>query len=116
MKGARYRLKIVIDELEAPNPTIEYQVALLSFVNCLINATQGLRERIRLRNEFIGKFRTVLGNNAIEYIYFSQQNFFHNRKATCFLETEISKRFKSMRCYEIVKEIACKFYQNIPFL
>lgn len=55
MKKTRYRLKIVVTELEAASTTVEYQVALLSFVNCLINATQGLRERIRIRNEFIGK-------------------------------------------------------------
>lgn len=55
LKGARYRLKIVVTELEAQNASVEYQVSLLSFVNCLINATQGLRERIRLRNEFIGE-------------------------------------------------------------
>lgn len=56
LKGERYRLKIIVIELEAPNTPIEYQVALLSFVNCLINATQGLRDRIRIRNEFVGKF------------------------------------------------------------
>lgn len=56
MKGTRYRLGIVVTELDASNISIEYQVALLSFVNCLINATQGLRDRMRIRNEFIGKF------------------------------------------------------------
>lgn len=56
MKGTRYRFKIVVTELDASNNPIEYQVALLSFVNCLINATQNLRDRMRIRNEFIGKF------------------------------------------------------------
>lgn len=56
LKGTRYRLKIVVTELDATNISIEYQVALLSFINCLINATQGLRDRMRIRNEFIGKF------------------------------------------------------------
>lgn len=55
MKGARYRLKIIVNELETTTVPVEYQIALLSFINCLINATQGLRERIRIRNEFIGK-------------------------------------------------------------
>lgn len=55
LKGTRYRLKIVVSELDAPNTPLEYQVALLAFVNCLINATQNLRDRIRIRNEFIGE-------------------------------------------------------------
>lgn len=56
LKQTRYRFKIVVVELDAPETPIEYQVALLSFVNCVIISTQGLQDRLRVRNEFIGKF------------------------------------------------------------
>lgn len=56
LKQTRYRFKIVVGELDAPETPIEYQVALLSFVNCIIISTQGLQDRLRVRNEFIGKF------------------------------------------------------------
>lgn len=45
-------------ELDAPKTPTEYQVALLAFVNCIIISTQCLQDRVRIRNEFIGKFFT----------------------------------------------------------
>ncbi|CAK9809134.1 FH2 domain-containing protein 1 [Anthophora plagiata] len=52
-KGERYRLRIVVEELQ--NATAEdYQAALLAFINCLVISTPVLKDRIRLRNEFIG--------------------------------------------------------------
>lgn len=35
--------------------TIEYQVALLAFINCVIISAASLQDRIHIRNEFIGK-------------------------------------------------------------
>lgn len=53
LKNARYRLEVVIAELEK-SPSIDYQVALLSFINCVILTAGCLQDQIRLRNEFIG--------------------------------------------------------------
>ncbi|KAG8318055.1 FH2 domain-containing protein 1 [Homalodisca vitripennis] len=53
LKCARYRLKVVVDELQAAT-AVDYQTALVAFLNCLIISTADLKERIRIRNEFIG--------------------------------------------------------------
>ena len=60
--GERYRFKFVVLELHN-SPTVEYQTAVLAFINCLILATPDLRERVRVRSEFIGlKLLHVLGD------------------------------------------------------
>ncbi|XP_055844463.1 formin-J isoform X2 [Episyrphus balteatus] len=62
LKNERYRFKIVINELE--NATnIEYQVALLAFINCVIISAANLQDRVRIRNEFIGLKVLPLLNN-----------------------------------------------------
>ncbi|XP_063233866.1 uncharacterized protein LOC134537410 [Bacillus rossius redtenbacheri] len=61
LKGARYRLLVVVSELRAAS-AVDYQTALVAFVNCLIISTPQLKDRIRIRNEFIGlKLLPVLG-------------------------------------------------------
>jgi len=59
LKKQRYRFKIVINELElssaAAQPPLDYQAALLAFINCVIISAATLQERIRIRNEFIGE-------------------------------------------------------------
>ncbi|XP_076638635.1 FH2 domain-containing protein formin 3 isoform X2 [Colletes latitarsis] len=52
-KGERYRLRIVVDELEKTTGE-DYRTALLAFINCLVISTPVLKDRIRIRNEFIG--------------------------------------------------------------
>ncbi|XP_038122305.1 FH2 domain-containing protein 1 isoform X1 [Culex quinquefasciatus] len=53
IKGERYRLNLVIVELDKA-PSVEYQIALLAFINCVIISAATLQDRIRMRNEFIG--------------------------------------------------------------
>lgn len=53
-KGERYRLRVVVDELQKAMAE-DYQTALLAFINCLVISTPVLKDRIRIRNEFIGK-------------------------------------------------------------
>ncbi|XP_062563199.1 FH2 domain-containing protein 1 isoform X1 [Armigeres subalbatus] len=53
IKGERYRLNIVVVELDKTT-SVEYQIALLAFINCVIISAATLQERIRMRNEFIG--------------------------------------------------------------
>ncbi|XP_035740282.1 formin-J-like isoform X2 [Vespa mandarinia] len=52
-KGERYRLRVVIDELQKATAE-DYQTVLLAFINCLVISTPVLKDRIRIRNEFIG--------------------------------------------------------------
>ncbi|KAH8251067.1 hypothetical protein KR026_008686 [Drosophila bipectinata] len=63
LKKQRYRFKIVINELElssaAASPPLDYQAALLAFINCVIISAATLQERIRIRNEFIGKIHPM---------------------------------------------------------
>uniref|UniRef100_A0A182VQZ8 Formin FH3 domain-containing protein n=1 Tax=Anopheles minimus TaxID=112268 RepID=A0A182VQZ8_9DIPT len=56
IKGERYRLNLVVSELDKAT-AVEYQIALLAFVNCVIISAGSLKDRIRMRNEFIGIFR-----------------------------------------------------------
>ncbi|KFB40741.1 hypothetical protein ZHAS_00008168 [Anopheles sinensis] len=53
IKNERYRLHLVVSELDKAT-TVEYQIALLAFVNCVIISAGSLKDRIRMRNEFIG--------------------------------------------------------------
>ena len=53
-KGERYRLRAVVDELQKATAE-DYQTALLAFINCLVISTPVLKDRVRLRNEFIGE-------------------------------------------------------------
>lgn len=54
LKNARYRLEVVINELDKSHSN-DYRVALLSFINCVILSAGCLQDQIRLRNEFIGR-------------------------------------------------------------
>jgi len=54
IKNERYRLRVVVNELDKSS-NLEYKVALLSFVNCVIISSKSLQDRIRIRNEFIGE-------------------------------------------------------------
>ncbi|KAF5279555.1 hypothetical protein FQR65_LT03377 [Abscondita terminalis] len=53
IKGERYRLNVIVKELDHAT-AVDYQTALVAFVNCLIISTPRLTDRTRLRNEFIG--------------------------------------------------------------
>ncbi|XP_030750836.1 inverted formin-2 [Sitophilus oryzae] len=62
LKGERYRLTFVVQELDRAN-AVDYQTALVAFINCLIISTPRLVDRIRLRNEFIGCHLLPVLNN-----------------------------------------------------
>lgn len=62
LKNERYRFKIVINELEKAT-SVDYQVALLAFINCVIISATNLQDRIRIRNELIGLKVLPLLNN-----------------------------------------------------
>ncbi|KAL9692411.1 hypothetical protein quinque_000145 [Culex quinquefasciatus] len=65
IKGERYRLNLVIVELDKA-PSVEYQIALLAFINCVIISAATLQDRIRMRNEFIGLNLLPVLNNLSE--------------------------------------------------
>ncbi|XP_013793022.2 inverted formin-2-like, partial [Limulus polyphemus] len=52
-KNERYRFKLIVEELKNAK-NVEYQTALLAFVNCVIISAPSTKKRIRIRNEFIG--------------------------------------------------------------
>lgn len=47
-------MRVVVDELQKATAE-DYQTALLAFINCLVISTPVLKDRIRIRNEFIGE-------------------------------------------------------------
>lgn len=59
VKSERYRLKFIVDELRNKDNPLEYKTTLLAFVNCLIISTPQLKDRVRVRNEFIGKMSNI---------------------------------------------------------
>lgn len=54
LKNERYRFKVIVTELEK-TVSLDYKVAILAFLNCLIISAKTCQARIRMRNEFIGK-------------------------------------------------------------
>uniref|UniRef100_A0A6P7G9P6 Inverted formin-2-like n=1 Tax=Diabrotica virgifera virgifera TaxID=50390 RepID=A0A6P7G9P6_DIAVI len=54
LKSERYRLSVIVHELDRAT-AVDYQTALVAFINCLIISTPRLNDRTRLRNEFIGE-------------------------------------------------------------
>lgn len=69
IKGERYRLNIVVVELDKTT-SVEYQIALLAFINCVIISAATLQDRIRMRNEFIGEYLIYS-----TYVYTAVQKF-----------------------------------------
>lgn len=53
-KKLRYRFGVILDELNKEE-SISYRAALLGFINCLIIYSKDIEDRVRIRNEFIGK-------------------------------------------------------------
>lgn len=45
----------MVDELQKASEE-DYQTALLAFINCLVISAPALKDRVRVRNEFIGEF------------------------------------------------------------
>ncbi|CAG9822596.1 unnamed protein product [Phaedon cochleariae] len=62
LKGERYRLNLLVQELDRAT-SVDYQTALVAFINCLIISTPRLSDRTRLRNEFIGCHLLPVLNN-----------------------------------------------------
>lgn len=54
MKSQQYRFSVIMNELHATD-NVPYMVTLLSVVNAFIFSTEELRNRDKLRKEFIGK-------------------------------------------------------------
>ena len=56
LRRERYRFKLVVDELRSSAAAVDFHVTVFAFINCVILATDNLRDRCRVRNEFIGGF------------------------------------------------------------
>lgn len=55
MKTQQYRFSVIMNELQATD-NVPYMVTLLSVINALIFGTDDLRQRDKMRKEFIGGF------------------------------------------------------------
>lgn len=53
-KDERYRFKFVVEELRS-GKDLEYLATVATFINCSIISAGSLKERIRIRNEYLGK-------------------------------------------------------------
>lgn len=58
MKTQQYRFSVIMNELQATD-NVPYMVTLLSVINALIFGTEDLRQRDKMRKEFIGGFSGV---------------------------------------------------------
>lgn len=67
-------MELVITDIEQSSKGHEdYQVALLTFVNSIIQSAGCLQDRIRLRNEFYGNsLQIIIVHKNIVNIYFLQ--------------------------------------------
>lgn len=54
LKARQYRFSVIMHELQATD-NVPYMVTLLSVINALIFSTDDLRQRDKIRKEFIGK-------------------------------------------------------------
>ena len=53
-RGQSHRFSKLLQELRS-SETDEYSSCVLAFINCLIASSDSLDDRVRLRNELIGK-------------------------------------------------------------
>ena len=51
--GDKYRFGVVVKELRDAT-SLDYKTALVAFINCIIISTPQLKDRLRIRNEFVG--------------------------------------------------------------
>jgi len=54
-KSQRYRFSLLVNELRNDVGMVSYLTSVLAFVNCLIVSHDVISERVRVRNELIGK-------------------------------------------------------------
>lgn len=55
VKTQQYRFSVIMNELQATD-NVPYMVTLLSVINALIFGSEDLRQRDKMRKEFIGTF------------------------------------------------------------
>lgn len=60
LKRQRYRFSLIVNELKTAE-LVPYKTTLVAFINCILVATEELDDRIRVRNEFIGKSKLSMG-------------------------------------------------------
>lgn len=124
-KNERYRFKLVVDELRNAK-NLEYQTSVVSLVNCLIISAKSLKERIRVRNEFIGlklldvisQLRRQLAENgdsdlAVQLDVFDEQKYTDEGQLTGPNGVDLNSQLDVF--YAILRQVA-ETPQEIPFL
>jgi len=54
-KSQRYRFSLLVNELRSDAGVTSYLTSVLAFINCLIVSHDSINDRVRIRNELIGK-------------------------------------------------------------
>ena len=57
-KKLPYRFSLLVSELEKADLTT-YRTTVMALINSIIVANENIRDRVRMRNEFIGKLDTM---------------------------------------------------------
>ena len=55
-KSQRYRFSLLVNELRNDSGVTSYLTSVLAFINCLIVSHDSINDRVRIRNELIGKY------------------------------------------------------------
>lgn len=53
--GCQYRFSVVVQELRKAD-TSEYQACIIALINCIVSTPESIKERMSLRNEFVGRW------------------------------------------------------------
>lgn len=63
MKTQQYRFSVIMNELQATD-NVPYMVTVLSVINAIIFGTDDLRQRDKMRKEFIGRCRLTINQES----------------------------------------------------
>lgn len=67
VKTQQYRFSVIMNELQATD-NVPYMVTLLSVINALIFGSEDLRQRDKMRKEFIGMLLLLLLSLFISWL------------------------------------------------
>ncbi|CAL1261437.1 unnamed protein product [Larinioides sclopetarius] len=124
-KKERYRFKVVVDELRSSSD-LDYLSTVVAFVNCTIISSKSLKDRIRIRNEFIGlkildaisRLRTTFADSADSELFVQLDIFDEHRLSDECQSTGpngVDLNSHQDVFYAILRQVA-ETPQEVPFL
>ncbi len=75
------RFWVLLMELREAD-TGPYRIVMMALINCLINCTPDIKDRVRIRNEFVGEHCILRGKNILNL----QFNYSHMEKSVLVLD------------------------------